>query len=174
MASLESSKKFDKMNSSLSKFTQDESLLDPENPKMEFITLVFFVFSGMSTLSIYFIMLAQVDDFGVLYPGQNYSFQVVTPQFISIPISLLGSKLLEGLALPTKIIGLIALNSAIFMMLPLIPIFLPHTTFYYYCMMMVYLVTSSGSLILQSGLFACLQIYSSTYVVIFFYFPSSF
>lgn len=49
------------------------------NPKLELLPLIFFVVSGMSTLSIYFIMLAQADDFSLLFPKMNYCFEVIIP-----------------------------------------------------------------------------------------------
>lgn len=132
-----------------------------EADQKESLTLpyVYYSFGGLMSLGLYFIMLAEAPIFEQLYPGMKYSFFVIMPQYFALPASFIFSKLLESLSLRVKILGLIATMNMVFILIPLISLFLPNTITFYCIMMFVYFIGYTLSVILQGNLVASCSIY---------------
>jgi len=117
------------------------------------IEFIYFALAGLMSLSINFIMTAQADDFNTIYPGMNYSFFVVSPQFFS-PLCIGISYLIRSIPLRTKILTLIILSSIFFVGIPLIALFWKNDTYGFTLMLLCYFAACMCSMILQGFLLA--------------------
>lgn len=123
-----------------------EQVVDSKTPTI--IPMIYYISAGLLTLAIYFSMLVQTDDFLDLFPSQDYSFQVIIPQYFSIPMSFLVTRLMQSFSLKTKLISQIIFSSFFYALIPLVPIFLGTESYHYYIMMTIYLISYSGAVCL--------------------------
>jgi len=144
------------------------------------ILMWYFVSAGLVSLIGYFVMIAQSEQFEKFFPNQNYTFFIVLPQYLSIPISLTLSKVLQHIPLHTKISSLIPTTFFLYLLIPLLPFFvLPMLssmlaseqlaiTVTFWLLILTYTMAYSCGQLLQSDFLASCQLFPPKYTVVFF------
>ncbi len=141
-------------DASISNYLKREELVDNElRGTVSGIEYVYFALAGLMSLAIYFIMIGQADDFNIIYPGMNYSFYAVSPQFFA-PFCIGISYLIRNIHLRTKILAMIILSSLFFVGIPIIAFFLENDTIGFTLMMACYFTAYMCAMILQGLLVA--------------------
>lgn len=150
------------------------SLSENERQHLTGLEYEYFALGGLMTLSTYFIMVAESDDINLLYPGMNYSFLSVTPQYFAVPFGVLVSYLLRHKSLRSKILIFLVLTTVLFFCIPLATFVFAQNTFGFVIMMICYFAAYSFAMILQGFLVASCALFPSTGTVVLFTFQPIF
>ena len=90
------------------------------------IQYAYFITGGLLSLSLFFTMIAQTDNFESLFPNKNYGFYVVSPNFISLPIGIVISKLTQNIPLRIKLLSILLVVGFVVLVPPVTGLYLPH------------------------------------------------
>ena len=69
---------------------------------LKFLTFLFCIFGGVMAYSVAFTMSTKVDDLDDLFAGHSFAFIVMVPSYMSVPLSILLTKLLTKLTIGVK------------------------------------------------------------------------
>jgi len=132
------------------------------------VDLVFAVSGGLVTLSIYFIMLAEMLNYLTTYEGREYNFHVIIPQYFAIPFNFVVSMMLNKASLKLKVLLGSILTLVFGVAIPVVTILLNKELSGYLIMMTVYFIAYTWSVFLSGQLTACISYYPPKYGIIFF------
>jgi len=145
------------------------TILHPNDKKdSQVIEYLFCLASGIFSLAGYFTMVAEADNFNIVYEGMNYSFFVITPQYFAMPISFIISRLITKVPLKNKIYFFMVTSLIGYMMIPVASYFLPKTYFGMIGTLFVYFLGFCSSMLLEGNLIAAVTLFGSGYLVMFF------
>ena len=132
-------------------------------------TKIFFLFAGLISILPYFIMIAETDNFVVLFEGMDFNFYIILPQYLAIPSMYVISKMLFSFQLKTKMKILIILEVFTFFSVYLIAVLTKPSVFTFWAILLTYSLTYVIANLL-TGYFVCLCTkYTPDHMVVFYF-----
>lgn len=130
--------------------------------------------AGLYSLSGYYIMVGMADRFEELYPGRNYSFLVVAPQYIAIPICIMISTWIKRIGMRIKIAVFTLLSLLVFFVVPILPLIMPNSNVSFFGFLGVYLIYFMFTVLLEGNMVTSLALFDEKYTVSYFTFQPLF
>jgi len=121
-----------------------------------------------------FVMIAQADNFEALFPDKNYSYLVVIPNYVGIPLGIIFSKLTHRISLQAKLLIILAIITMGSIMIPSIALYLPNKTLEFWIILATFTVSHGIMVVYQAILVSLASIIHPKFVGIYYTSNASF